>query len=277
MTQYNKAAGLAWIDANIHSLVGKNIRQYIKREVSNAPGTNALGLSADRAPTTGKVIHMEEGFNILKVDLKTFAVVDPAILSAPLELDSTVKITTYQRRYFNGKTFSEPVVGQPGADGISCRTYRIGQVSSQIPTPEPKSGYMKDMLVLLNSGKLPDGTRVISNMLVDCKATNIMTVDPDYDNDPDARGNPEVHFDCDTGKFVGHVVVGIDIGLDEYFVKLQQRNLAAVLEDIDTHEGVGFMELAEVLERCLCDGSWKIAKVEVIKAAPKQKLLKKAA
>lgn len=275
MTQFNEEAGKAWVKTNVRSFIPSNAREFKTGVICNRPGTNMLGLSSDRPPVEGKVIQCDDEYFVLKTARNAFAVVDPTILPAPLELGSMVRITTYQRRHFNGRCFRDPQT--TCENGIVSRLYHIGNFVSDLPTPPPKSQYMKDMLELLSKGKCTDGVRVISNMLVDFNASNITLVDPDYDSDPLAAGNPEFHFDCETGKFTGHVIIGLDIGADAYYVKLMKPDADGTLAFEASHDDVMFTELAGSLETLLCDGAWKMAKVGVLRKAPSSHQQKVAA
>lgn len=267
----NEEQARLWLRKNARSHLPATARIYRSRVVTLSLPTSTIGLQVDHQPFAGHVICVTPEFVVVKLSGNMFVLADPTLFAEPLVEGSKVQVTPYQRRQFDGKTFSEPTIEQ--YIGGQSSVYRIGQIESEIPLPrEPQTQYMTDMLVLLHRGKCPDGVRVISNMLVDFNARNIDFQEPDFSNPEDER-DPQFSFDCDTGKFTGRVVVGLNIGEDAYYVELfkSAEGAAPVLAHKCSY--VMFDELASVLTTLLCDGKWAKAKVAVLKPAPKTKLL----
>lgn len=265
--QFNEQAGRQWLSSHIWDFIPKNSKRYSTSILSLRRGSNCFGMQVDLPATEGKVIHAGAGFYVLKTDRIGFAVVDSTLLSQPLNEGATVRITPYQRRHFNGNTFSEPVVEDHGT--YKTTVHKIGQNVSTIPVQEPKSLYTINMLELLRRGKCTDGIRLISNMLVDFNAHNVELQEPEMHK---VNGcDPQFKFDCSTGKFVGHVIIGLNLGADVYYIQLQKTNAEGIRETVTTCSTVYFDQMAEVLETLLCDGAWKVAKVDVLKQEPKVK------
>ncbi|MDO8277291.1 MAG: hypothetical protein Q7T63_04090 [Burkholderiaceae bacterium] len=265
----------AWLQANAGNHLPKGTRQYKFNCITTGEVVNMLGLSTDRQAVEGKVVHTEPGvFGIVKPSRTLFTVVDARLLPADLDVGSVVRVTPYQRRRFDGTSFLEPEKTETLANGIVGRTYVIGAQVSKIPVPAPTCEYLKAMLELLHHGKCSDGFRVISNMLVDFNARNISLYEPGANDRP---LDPQFRFDCETGKFTGHVRIGLALGEDAYYVELFKIGEQGEYALANSCRNIMFDELAGVLETLLCDGQWKMCKVEVLKAAPRTRTTEAAA
>ena len=272
---FDTQPAVVWLQANVHRLIPCNLSRYRHGPVALKLGKNILGLSVDLSVIEGTVVHCDPQFYIIKCGRAEFKYVDPAILRDPLVEGSKVRITPYRRRRFNGTLFTEPEsIENHGA--YMTRTIVIGQTHAPIPVPTPKSVYTQQMLELLHHGKCTDGVRVISNLLVDCKATNFQLREPP-ESDPETGeslgpwADPQIRFDCKTDKFTGEVTIGVDVGMDTYYVELKKPDNEGVMQPHAKCEGVYFNQMAETLETLLCDGSWRFAEVMALKAAPKRK------
>lgn len=272
---FDTRPAITWLQSNVHRLIPTNVSRYRHGPLALKLGTNVLGLSVDLSVIEGTVEHCSPDFYIIKTGRAEFKYVDPTILRERLMEGSKVRITPYRRRRFNGTLFTEPEsIGQDGACVV--RSYTIGQTHAPIPVPAPKSVYTQQMLELLHHGKCTDGVRVISNLLVDCKATNFQLLEPP-ETDPETGESlgpwvdPQIRFDCKTDKFTGEATIGVDVGQDTYYVELKKPDSEGALQPHAKCEGVYFDQMAETLETLLCDGNWRFAEVTVLKAAPKRK------
>lgn len=275
---FNSEKAKAWLKDNVRTLnlIPANSRRYTFGDVSLKLGTNMLGLPADLKPIEGTVIHRDDGFYVVKTGRTEFQFVDPSLLQQELELDSKVHITPYARRRFNGTLLSDPEKIEDCGNGIITRSYTLGVRHSEIPVTKPTTVYTQQMLELLHHGKCTDGVRVISNLLVDCKARNFRLQEPPAVDEETGESigpyvDPQILFDCMTSTFTGEVTIGVDVAADVYYVELKKPDADGVLQMHAKCEQVYFDRMAEVLEDLLCDGSWKFAKVEVLKRAPKRK------
>lgn len=267
---FNEQAGKAWLRANVSRLVPANTREYKSSTLTLRLGTNMLGMHVDLPPVEGTVVHAGDDFYAVKTARTAFSIVDPTLLPAPLAEGSKVRITPYQRRRFDGTRFSEPESTEQ-RDGYVVKTMLIGKSVSDIPVPKPATEYTEHMLDLLHRAKCPDGVRLISNMLVDFNARNIELQEPVLTGQPDEWRDPQFKFDCETAKFAGRVIIGLDIAADVYYVELQKPDPDGAMATVSRCATVYFDQMAEVLETLLCDGKWKIATVDLLKAAPKVK------
>lgn len=272
---FNTQPAVTWLQANIHNLIPRNVNQYRHGPLALKLGTNSIGLAVDLSVAEGTVVFCSPDFYILKTGRAEFKYVDPAILREALIEGSKVRITPYRRRRFNGTLMSEPErIEKDGACVV--RTYEIGKRHADIPVPAPTSVYTQQMIELLHHGKCTDGVRVISNLLVDCKATNFKLeeppeVDPETGESLGPWVDPQVRFDCKTEKFTGEATIGVDVGSDTYYVELKKPDSEGFLQPHAKCEGLLFDQMAETLETLLCDGNWRYAEVTVLKAAPKRK------
>lgn len=267
----------AWLQANAGNHLPKGTRQYKFNCITTGESVNVFGLSADRPAFEGKVIHSEPGlFGIVKPSRTVFTVVDASLLPADLDVGSVVRITPYQRRRFDGTSFLEPEKTETLQSGIVSRTFMIGERASKIPVPAPACEYTKAMLALLHRGECSDGFRVISNMLVDFNARNLSLQESGVDGNGKAV-DPQFRFDCETGKFTGHVRIGLALGEDAYYVELFKIGERGEYTLANSCRHIMFEDLAEVLETLLCDGQWKMCRVEVLKAAPRTRTTEAAA
>jgi hypothetical protein len=272
---FDTKPAVAWLQANIHRLIPRNVNRYHHGAMTTKLGTNVLGLKVDLSIAEGTVEYSCPDFYIIKTGRANFKYVDPAILRQPLIVGSKVRITPYLRRRFNGTLFTDPE--RTERDGFAVvNTYAIGQTHAEIPIERPTVVYTEQMLQLLHHGKCTDGIRVISNLLVDCNAKNFKLQEPPKD-DPESGEplgpwvDPQIRFDCKTDKFTGEVTVGVDVGSDTYYVELKKPDSEGVLQPHTKCENILFDQLAETLEILLCDGNWRYAEVTVLKAAAKRK------
>lgn len=276
--QFNESTAKAWLTSNIGSLVPPNTRRYTHGVVTQSLGTNLLGMKTDLRPFEGVVVHCGDGFYVVKTGRNAFKLVDPSILRETLIEGSKVRITPYQRRRFNGTLLSDPESIEDNGTYLT-KTYVLGVNHSEIPLATPQTQYLLDALDLLHRGKCPDGVRLISNMLVDINATNFSMQEP-IEATHDDDGNevtaeqwhePQISFDCKSNAFAGRVTVGVDVASDTYFVDLQKPDETGALQPHTRCNSVYFDGLATVLTDLLCDGEWRFANVDVLKAAPKAK------
>lgn len=275
---FNESTAKAWLTSNLWNLVPANTRRYTHLVVTQRLGTNMLGFKADLKPFEGSVVHCGDGFYVVKTGRNDFKLVDPSLLREPLFEGSKVRISPYQRRRFNGTPLSGPETIENNGT-YTTKTYVLGVNHSEIPLPTPQSQYLIDALDLLHRGKCPDGVRLISNMLVDINATNFSMQEP-IEATHDDDGNevtaeqwhePQISFDCKSNTFAGRVTVGVDVASDTYFVDLQKPDETGALQPHTRCNSVYFDGLATVLTDLLCDGEWRFAKIDVLKAAPKAK------
>jgi hypothetical protein len=250
-----------WLRNNLHRVLGKNIREYRHIWVTNRLGVNSLGLTVDLNPGEGTVIEVNDEFSCIKTSPKTFMLIDNNILREPLVVNSKVVLTPYQRRRFDGTTFRQPE-SSVMENGVRINSYVIGQTASTIPVQPAKSSVGGDVLKHLHDLRCPDGTRVISNMLVDLNATNLKF------DDPYPHGDVKFQFFCSSMKFKGNVTIGLASGQDWYYVELYDSTSTELIQRV---EFIDSTSLASVLTDLLDDGQWRYAKVEIVKPAPRKR------
>ena len=270
-----KEKGRDWAKTFARKHVPSNCKQYkhLVHDVGT-PGTNMLGLRCDSAPVEGKLVEQDEDLIAVKVGRNVFHIFPKAQLDNPTVVTgSTVRITPYARRSFDGLRLDAPRdINEVMSDGstYTCQRFTIGEAVSYLPVDKEalQSSYLKDMITQIEIIPAGDGIRKLSQVLIDAGASHgAVTYEDPPDSDP-ISVRPALHFVINTAKHQGYFTIEYNRAIDYYDLKLTDKegNVIKVIEDVDCVE-----QLAPAIVDLVDDGSWRFAKVELLKPAPKQK------
>lgn len=257
-----EALGRNWLREHIRELglIAKNATKYQTSFVSAAPRVHpVLGMAIAPPPCSGKVVHVDDYFSIVKTDRTKFAIVDNSVLDAPLSPQSEVSITPYTPRDFDGIGLNQPSKeDQASYDSTNSRVMQIGMRRISIPLA-PTSDYMRNTFELLCQMPMPDGVRVLANALVDAGARRESLKLAEED------GRYSLSMRLQGSKFTGDFTLGYAAGKDLYWVELSTNDKSELIEDIY------FDDLPELFATHVCDDGCLKARVVVIKSvrAPK--------
>jgi hypothetical protein len=248
----------------------KNTRRYKWNFLDGGLGENALGYAVDHKPVEGKIVYTDGEIVVLKQGAKAvFTAVDHSILpeSTTFNVGDQVRIAPYSRRRFDGSFLYEPI---KSADGHFV-TFHIGESVSYLPLDKGtiSSQYMLDMIDLLERGKT-NSYRTIAQVLIDAGATlEPLQVNDDPDPENIIKSPPAITFRVQCAKLSGYINVFYDRAMDYYGIHI----LDCFGTIVDTISDIDFTSMADVILKLVDDGTWRMAKVEIIKQA---RLAKKA-
>jgi hypothetical protein len=263
----DKNAAREWLQSIIGLHTAKNIRNYSFHILAGEAAVSKLGFQVDLKPAEGKVVDQNEDWLCVKTASNKFFIAIKTLLSSVPEIGSTVRITPYHRRRFDGKEVGAPDESHDGF--FTCQTFTLGDSNSRIPVDKKslQSSFLLDLIGQIEKLPTPDGLRNLGNALVDAggeKPAVLGFKDPSDDECCDVR--PAIEFAIDTLKFKGSLVIEYNRGLDYYDIVLLQDGVEQKrVEDVD------FMSLSGVVVDLVDDGMWKIAKVEILKAVKAKK------
>lgn len=229
--------------------------------------SSTLGIQFDLQPAEGKVVELTDEWIMLKIGRAAYLfVVARDLVDVVPALGAVVRITPYARRGFNGRRLDAPTE-EITDSGLRLQSWTLGESRSRLPIDKEalKSLYLRDLIDQVEALDAGDGIRCMSQVLVDAGAWMhpVEFVDPD-DRDIIATP-PALKFRVRTAKHDGGFEIGYDRAADTYDLFLTGQDGGIVKH----REGVLFVELAETAVDWLDDGSWRIAKVEVLKPAPR--------
>lgn len=267
----------ARLRARASSFLPANARRYTAQFVTREPGvTNEmLGIPMDARPFTGRLIDLwEDGTLVARKgrELAFCVVAGDALATHDAAVGDEVVIRPYARHRFDGKRCDAPQIEERTSDnGVTYRTSSIllGGHDAQMPVKAEHSAYLGDMLEQVKKLPATDGFRRLEHVLVDAKARNLRVLDP-----TDAQiieTPPALECEVDTKKFTGTLAIVYDRGIDYYRVEL--RSGGTVVKEAGD---IAFTELAEVVERMVDDDEWRLARIEVLKRAARQKVRRAA-
>lgn len=252
-----------WLESVVQKHLAKNARGYNYIVCDGyAFHSPALGLKMDLKPAEGKVVDESDEFLLVKTSRTCFFVCVKTILELIPEIGSTVRITPYARRDFDGKRLDAPKEGI--TDGIKFLTYKLGGNISQLPIEKTalKSQYLRDMIEQVEVLPAGDGIRTLAQVLVDAGATDELVTYDDPEDEHVFDMPPTLQFRIKTEKHDGYLNIIYDRACDYYLIQLVDANRQDVVKSLDH---VDFMELAERIIELVDDKKWRIAKVEILK------------
>lgn len=257
-----------------HGVAGRHLPATARRYslgvyAGEATVNSTLGIRIDLHPVEGKVVEMTDEWILLKIGRAAdLFVVARDLVDVVPALGAVVRITPYARRGFDGRRLDAPT--EEIADrGLRRQSWTLGESCSRLPIDKEalKSPYLRDMIDQVEALDAGDGIRCMSQVLVDAGAWMhpVDFVDPD-DRDIIAKP-PALKFRVNTAKLVGAFEIRYDRAADTYDLFLTGQDGGLVKQC----EGALFDDIAGIAVDWLDDGSWRIAKVEVLKPAPRSK------
>lgn len=247
----------------------RTARSYKHQSYIGEVNHSGLGFQVDLQPFTGKVVELNEDWVVLKERGAVFMIVDRNLMKEIPELNSTITLTTYARRHFNGTRLDAPKV-EVSESGYTSNLYMLGKSNSDIPFGDYnlQSPFLKDMVDQIYQLKCPDGIRNLSNSLVDMGGENPSLM---HFCDPEDKmiieTPPSLTFAVNTKKLKGSVMISYDRAMDYYDVVFRNE-LGLIVGEVNN---VCVINLAECVCTFVDDGEWKFATFEVVKKAPKVK------
>lgn len=258
----------------VHSVARRHLPATARRYslavyAGEASVSSTFGIQIDLQPAEGKVVELTEEWILLKIGRSAdLFVVARDLVDVVPALGAVVRITPYARRGFDGRRLDAPTEELTDS-GLRWQSWTLGESRSRLPfDKEPlKSPYLRDMIDQVEALDAGDGIRCMSQVLVDAGAWHhpVEFVDPD-DQDIIATP-PALKFRVSTAKHVGGFEIRYDRAADTYDLFLTGQDGAIVKQC----EGALFDDIAGIAVDWLDDGSWRIAKVEILKPATRSR------
>lgn len=284
--------GRDWLRSVVGDHVGKNIRRFTSSTYTGEQRINQLGGVTYLSPIEGKVVAAGDLFTLVKTGPNAFCTILTSLLDKSVHIGDKVAARFYNLRRFDGSLAD----GSEDAAHEGCRSFALTGAATLFPVKwdgrylginerfadaftEIRNRYLRDMLTQMEDFPINGGLRRVVNVLVDANARDLTFVDP-----ADAEvveTPPAVRVSVVTKKFVGQVEVFYDRGIDYYGIRLTPMVAPAAADtappslnsagDATVIDNISFDELGEVLLDLIDDGTWCLARVTVLKAAPKAK------
>lgn len=250
------------------SMAGGNFRKFTYKICDPAKGGESMIGMVDYTPVEGTVMLIENGILVIKEGRQAkFAAYDVGNLSMVPEVGDKVRVTSYQRRRFDGKFLTDPVEESVSGSGFVSHVYHLGEQVSKIPgISKDNSVYLQQMAKQLENLKV-DSRRRITQFLIDCGANEFPVEITDVDADPDNDHLPMITFGFNSQGHQGRLSVALDRGADSYTITVNKDGAEAVVLD-----EIYFDQLAEAIAEMIPhNDDWIIDRVEVLKKATKKK------
>lgn len=261
-----------WLKTVVSAHIPSNATRYrFKVYLDETRENGRIGIQVDLAPQKGRAVELSDDWCLVKTDRTEFFVCARHLLASVPEIGSTVKITPYARRQFDGRRLDEP--DTTVKDGIVSHAFHICRTTSALPIDKAalRCEHLVGMIRQVEEMKAPDGVRRLSQVLIDAGALTGPVAYKDPVEEDIIAVPPTLQFRVASRKFEGQLNIVYDRAGDVCRVQLVEPNTAAVVKEVDF---VCFSNLAETVVDLVDDGSWKMAQVEVVKAAPKRRAKK---
>ncbi len=256
----------------VHSVARRHLPATARRYslavyVGEATVNTTIGIRIDLRPVEGKVVELTDEWILLKIGraAELFVVARDLVDVVPA-LGALVRITPYARRGFDGRRLDAPTE-QTADGGLRVQSYILGESCSRLPIDKAslKSQYLRAMIDQVEALPAGDGMRRMSQVLVDAGAWMhpVEFIDP-HDHDIIATP-PALKFRVATAKHDGGFEIRYDRAADTYDLFLTGHDGGIVKQ----FEGALVDDIAGIAVEWLDDGSWRIAKVDVLKPAPR--------
>lgn len=264
-----KDDAVAWLRTVVSNHVASNARRYTMQVIADESAVGALGQQVDQKPAEGKVVDGNDDWLLVKAGRSEFAIVEKALLTDIPGIGSTIRVTPYHRRRFDGKLVGTPEESKSESGLFRTQTFLIGDSDSRLPldTEKLQSSHLKDMVNQIKALKTGDGIRNIGNALVDAGGDSPALLGwNDPSDDQAAITPPSLTFAINTLKFQGALMIEYNRAIDYYELVLTRDG-----KEVKRVTDIDFMSLGERIVDLVDDGKWRIPKVEMLKAAPKAK------
>jgi hypothetical protein len=232
---------------------------------------SALGLEFDPKPVSGKVVEINDDLVLFKTARTEFFVASKVLLDVVPALGDTCSVEPYARRRWDGARLDAPVHSDAG--GYTVVTHILGETRTRLPIDASKLACpeLRDMIDVLERERV-DGQRTVVQMLLDAGASSapIFVQDPSPQDIVDRP--PMLRFRVDTAKHRGYIAVRY-IRVGDYFEVAVLDNELLDLSSATCFVVVkGLSDIGGVLLEAIDDGSWRMAKVTVLKRAPRPRV-----
>ncbi|WP_432263413.1 hypothetical protein [Cupriavidus sp. TMH.W2] len=263
----SKEEGHAWVQSVVNRHLPLGTRHYSAFVYAGGLVSNSFGGESDPQPQEGKVVEHSDHWVLLKVDQTSVFVVPKELLETVPEIGATVRITPYARRRFDGTRLD--ALAAKDAPGNATRAIVIGEARSELPVDKNSisSPLLKEMIEQVEARLAPDGMRTLAQVLIDAGAANRPVGLRDPSEVDEIAAPPTLQFHIDNTRFKGMLNIVFHRVDDCFRVQLAEYGSWAVVKETNH---VPFSALAEVLTDLVDDGKWRIAKVEVLKPAPRR-------
>ena len=256
-------AARAWVHPLITRFVPANTRRYsLSYYTGPSASTNAFGMLVDPAPAVGQIVAANEEWVLCKIARTRFLVCARSLLDLVPPVGSTARITFYAHRGFDGQRLDAPI--EQRHDGHVIRTIVIGGRKAALPIERSalRSKRLQYMIEQVESLLAGDGVRRLAHVLVDAGAhlAPIDFVDPVSELETEPA--PMLRFRVRTAKADGWLELSCDVALDTYALRLVDGE-GRVLQQQTLER---FPTLPELVVEWIDDGTWRRARVEILKA-----------
>lgn len=265
----NKENTIALIRRVAAEVGGGGSFRHFKYRICNAGegGEGMLGKS-DYPSVEGKVLAIEDDVVIVQEGRKAiFIAFDANNMDLIPAVGDKVKVTPYARRRFDGKLLSDPIEEGSTGNGISFKTYSLGEQTSKIPgISNDASQELRDMADQLAT--IPaDSRRRITQVLIDAGAWKEPVQIFDLADDPETHLLPKLVFHIEQENQKGTLSVTLDRAADSYVITMEEDGKdPVILEDCYSDD------LADVInDMVVHNGDWLKDRVEIVKKAAKKK------
>jgi hypothetical protein len=262
----------AWLKTIVSQHLSARSVQYRWSTYLAEPNIGSFGFQVDLDAQEGKIVAQSDDFILMKTaPTKFFIALKTALASIP-EIGSTCKITPYFRRRFDGRPLSAPD-DERTEGGVVITTFKLGERRSFLPFD--KASFQCPQLQGLArvvEDERADPIRTIGQALIDAGAL----LEPISVNDPKPTdiftSPPSLRFRVKTTKHDGYLSIIYDRGLDSFSVSLADMSLVEVHRQNELFmTPSGISDLGAAIVQLIDDGEWRLAKVEVLKAAPRKR------
>ncbi|MFL6600752.1 MAG: hypothetical protein ACJ8R9_05420 [Steroidobacteraceae bacterium] len=255
-----QAEAIAWLRDALPRHVGPWDQCFMLSIYTAEPFIHpASGVHIDPDPEEGRILEVSDQWILMRNSEKALFVCARDLVQTVPTVGSTVRITPYARRGFDGKRLdgADTKTGVPGFAALS-RQWR-----SELPFDPSglRSSSLRELVEQIEYCRAPDGIRRLSQVLIDAGASSepISVIDLSA-NTERASVRPSLQFRIHTEKVDGYLKIECISTTNEYRLYLL------------THEGellrtlgpVSHDRLTSLIVEWIDDGKWRIAKVEVV-------------
>ena len=269
-----KEEAAAWLKTIVSKHLASNARRYSSRlYLAERSIANSFGFQVDISPQEGKIVDENTDFILMKTGRTEFFIALKSALSSVPEVGSLCKITPYARKRFDGERLDKPETVDEG-NGYVTQRFILGEYRSMLPIDKKSivCPEFADMLRIIEEERA-DEIRTIAQVLIDAGALKEPVFFQDV-TDPELIIDkpPTVRFRVTTEKFDGYLSVVYDRAMDTFSIVLADSQLNEIQKDdnqlitLEGHSTIG-QKIIQLVD----DGLWKIAPVEVLKKASRQR------
>ena len=255
-----QAEAIAWLRDALSRHVGAGDRCFMLSVYTAEPFIHpASGLHIDPDPEEGRILEVSDRWILMRNSEEALFVCARELVQTVPTVGSTVRITPYARRGFDGKRLdgADTKSDVPGFSALA-RQWR-----SELPLEAStlRSSSLRELVEHIECRRAPDGIRRLSQVLIDAGASlaPLSVIDLSA-NGERASARPSLTFRIHTEKVDGWLKIECIPTTNEYRLYL----LAQDGELLRTLGPVSHDRLTSLIVEWIDDGKWRIAKVEVI-------------